>query len=89
MDRGCNGLAKYLDNIALRRMHIKFCNFVQSVYRWAIPIAVIGELGRFPVNFSCVIIALKYWCRHMEASNPLLQKTFSDSKNLLNNGVST
>ena len=84
-----DGLVKYLDNIAIERVHVQFCKFILGVNRRAVNLAVKGELGRFPVAFSCVIQAFRYWYHLMESSNPLLQEAFSVSKSLHYNGVST
>ena len=84
-----DGLVKYLDNIAIERVHVQFCKFILGVNRRAVNLAVKGELGRFPVAFSCVIQAFKYWYHLMKSSNPLLQEAFSVSKSLHYNGVST
>ena len=47
-----------------------------------------GELGRFPVSFSCIIQAFKYWYRLQESSNSLLREASSVCKDLHDKGVS-
>ena len=55
-----DGFAKYLDNIAIEKEHVKFCKFILGINKRAVNLAVRGELGRFPVTFSCIIQAFKY-----------------------------
>ena len=70
-------------------MHVKFCKFILGVNKRAVNLAVKGELGRFPVTFSCIIQAFKCWYHLQESPNSLLREAFSISKSLHNNGVST
>ena len=46
-----DGLVKYLDKIAIEKVHVQFCKFILGVNRRAVNLAVKGELGRFPVTF--------------------------------------
>ena len=69
-------------------MHVK-CKFILGVNTRAVNLAVKGELGRFPVTFSCIIQAFKYWYHLQESPNFLLREAFSVNKSLHNNGVST
>ena len=84
-----DGLAKYLDSIAIEKVHEKFCKFIMNVNKRAFDLAVKGELGRFPVSFSCIIQAFKYRAHLQENSYSLLQEAISVSKSLHNNGIST
>ena len=47
-----DGLAKYLDSIAIEKVHVKFCKFILGVNIKAVNLEVKGELGCFPVSFS-------------------------------------
>ena len=84
-----DGLAKYLDSTAIEKVHIKFCKFIMGVNKRAVNLAVKGELGRFPISFSCIIQAFRYRYHLQETSNSLLQEAASVSKSLHNNGIST
>ena len=55
----------------------------------AVNSAVKGELGRFPIRFSCIIQAFRYRYHLQETSNSLLQEAASVSKSLHNHGIST
>ena len=67
-------------------MHVQLCKIILGVNIWAVNLAVKGELGRFPVTFSCMIEAFKYWYHLQESS---LREAFTDSKGLHINGVFT
>ena len=55
-----DGFAKYLDSITIEKVHLKFCKFILGVNKRTINLAVKGELGRFPVRFSCIMQAFNY-----------------------------
>ena len=84
-----DGLAKYLDSTAIEKVHVKFCKFIMGVNKRAVNLAVKGELGRFPISFSCIIQAFRYRYHLQETSNSLLQEAASVSQSLHNNGIST
>ena len=84
-----DGLGKYLDSTAIEKVHVKFCKFIMGVNKRAVNLAVKGELGRFPIRFSCIIQAFRYRYHLQETSNSLLQEAVSVSKSLHNNGIST
>ena len=84
-----NGFTKYLDNIAIEKVHVPFGKFILGVNKRAANLAVKGELCRFSVTFSCIIQAFKYWCHLQESQNSFLWEAFSVSKSLHNKGVST
>ena len=72
-----DGLAKYLDSTAIEKVHVKFCKFIIGVNKRAVDLAVKGELGRFPISFSCIIQAFRYRYHLQETSNSLLQEAAS------------
>ena len=82
-------IAKYLDSTAIEKVHVKFCKFIMVVIKRAVNLAVKGELGRFPLSFSCIIQAFRYRYHLQETSNSLIQEAASVSKSLHNNGIST
>ena len=75
-------------NIAIEKVHVKFCKFILGANKRAINLAVKGELGRFPVSFSCSIQAFKYRYHLQETSNSLLQEAASVNKSLNDGGIS-
>ena len=68
-----DGFAKYLDNINIEKVHVKFCKFILGVNKRAVNLVVKGELGHFPVSCSCIIQAFRYWYHLQESSNSLLR----------------
>ena len=74
---------------AIEKVHVKFCKFIMGVNKKTIKLAVKGELGRFPISFSCIIQAFKYRYHLPETSNSLLHEAASVSNSLHNNGIST
>ena len=46
--------------------------FILGVNKRVVNLAIKGERGRFPVSFSCIIQAFKYWYHLQESSNSLL-----------------
>ena len=87
--RTVDEFAKYLDNIAIEKVHVKFCKFILGVNKRTVNLAIKGELGRFPVNFSCLIQAFKYWYHLQESSNSLLRKASFVCRDLHDKGVSS
>ena len=82
-----DGIAKFLDNLDIEKVHVKFCKFTLGVNKNAVNLAVKGALGRFPVGISCLLQALKYWHHLQSSDNTLLQEALSLSTALYNGGV--
>ena len=82
-----DAIAKFLDNLDIEKVHVKFCNFTLGVNKKAVNLAVKGGLGRFPVVISCLLQALKYWHHLQSSDNILLYETLSLSTALHNGGV--
>ena len=59
-------------------------NFVSFYWKnkWAVNLAVKGELGRFAVGILCILQAFKYWYHIESSSNILLQEALAVSQNL-------
>ena len=81
--------AKYLDNIAIEKIYVKICKFILGVNKRVVNLAVKGELGRFPVSFSCIIQAFKYWYHLQDSSNSVLRGATSVCRDFNDKGVST
>ena len=47
-----DGFAKYLNNVAIEKVYVKFCKFILGVNKRAVNLAGKGELGRFPISCS-------------------------------------
>jgi hypothetical protein len=47
----------------LALIHLKFCKFILGVHKRTTNIAVLSELGRFPLYFNIIKCMLLYWYR--------------------------
>ena len=56
-----------IDNIysgsLCEKIHLKFCKFILGVHKRTTNIAVLSELGRFPLYFNIIKCMLLYWYR--------------------------
>ena len=75
--------------MAIEKVHVKFCKFILGVNKRSVNLAVKGEMGRFPVSFSSILQAFKYWYHFQESSNSLLREASSVCRDLHDKGVST
>ena len=82
-----NGVAKFLENLDIEKVHVRFIKFILGVNKKAVNLAVKGELGRFPIGISCLLQALKYWDHLQSSENTLLREALSLSTTLNNEGV--
>jgi len=60
------------------KLHVKFCKYILGVRPQTSTVAVLGELGRFPLSVICKERALKYWCKIMKNSESLPSKIFQE-----------
>jgi hypothetical protein len=67
------------------KMHIKICKSLLGIHRTSTNVAVLSELGRFPIHFDILKAMLSYWHR-LENLDPdcsgLLKNAFVESKYL-------
>ena len=77
-----DGFSNYLDNINIEKVHVIFCKFILGLNKRAVNLAVKSVLGRFPVSFSCIIQAFKYWYHLQGSSNSLLREESSVCRDL-------
>ena len=57
--------------------HLKFCKASHNVSNYASNSAILGELGRYPLTFTCLIHVTKYWIRLSNGTkNDLLNSAF-------------
>ena len=80
-------IVKFLDNLDIEKVHVKFCKFTLGVNKKTVNLAVKRELGRLPIDISCLLQALKYWHHLQSSDNTLLQEALSLSTALHNRGV--
>ncbi len=67
-----------IENLLYEKAHTKFMKIVLGVSKYASNLAVLGDLGRFPVSIKAFALTLKYW--HImvtgETPNILLGQAF-------------
>ena len=73
---------KLCENLVVEKAHISFCKFILGVPRRATNIAVMGELGRYPLFLEILLNMFKYSIRLYKTEDVLLQQAFSLSKSL-------
>ena len=66
------------------KLHTRFCKFILGLHRKTTNIAVMSELGRFPLHFNIIRSMIKYWYRleNLGSSFPLLKDAYLSSKEL-------
>lgn len=62
------------------KIHIKFCKKILGVKTQTPNLAVLGELGRYPMSLICKEIVLKYWIHVMSIPGSIIYKVFSDQR---------
>ena len=69
---------------SIEKSHIKFCKYILQVSKRATNIAVMGELGRYPLYLEVLLNMVKYWFRLSEQTDSLIKEAFEESKNMFN-----
>jgi hypothetical protein len=67
------------------RINLKFCKFTLGVNSKSSTIAVLSEIGRFPIYFNIVLSMISYLHRLHHCSSNLLKEAFLYNKNLHEN----
>lgn len=74
----------YLNNY-LDRSHIKYLKYTLGVNKKATNLAVMAEVGRYPLFFSIVITLIKYWFRLEKLNEGLLYDAYICNKTMYQN----
>jgi hypothetical protein len=45
-----NFISKLFSNLKQEHVHLKFCKYILEVGKWSTSLAIMGELGRYPLN---------------------------------------
>ena len=82
---------KIYSNQLCDKLHIKFCKSILGVHKSATNVAVLSELGRFPLHFDILKSMLSYWYRleNLGQSFPLLVDAYKESKSLFEQNSSS
>ena len=64
------------------KIHLKFCKFILGVHKRTTNIAILSELGRFPLYFNIIKGMLLYWYRleNLGKEFPLLKEAYNETK---------
>ena len=54
-------LEKTFLNFAPEKVHIRYCKYVLGATKYALNIASMAELGRYPISIFVILQSLKYW----------------------------
>ncbi len=67
--------------MAFEKVHSSFCKFVLGVSKFSSNYAVLGELGRFPIEHRILVSHILYWLRlEKESQGSLLKSAFNVCK---------
>ncbi len=67
--------------MAFEKVHSSFCKFVLGVSKFSSNYAVLGELGRFPIEHRIMVSHILYWVRlENEDQGSLLKSAFKECK---------
>ena len=75
---------KLCKNVIIENVHKHFCKFLLEVAKRGSNIAVVDELGRYPLYVDIFINMVNYYIRLLK-SDGLLSEALSISKTLFNN----
>ena len=76
-------LDKIYPNLFCEKLHLKFCKFILGVHRKTTNLAVLSELGRFPLYYDIIKSMINYWQRLEKLESfPLLKDAYEHSKDL-------
>ena len=82
----CKKENPFLDNIysgsLCEKIHLKFCKLILGVHKRTTNIAVLSELGRFPLYFNIIKGMLSYWYSldNLGKEFPLLKEAYNETK---------
>ena len=74
--------SKLCDDLLSEKLHIKMCKYLLEVPRFSTNIAVMGELGRYPLLLEVFFNMIKYWFRLSKLENCLAADAYIVSKRL-------
>ncbi|XP_053402477.1 uncharacterized protein LOC123564690 [Mercenaria mercenaria] len=72
------------DTSCLDRIHMKFCKRILGVKMQTPNMAVLGELGRYPLSILCKERVLKYWLKLVNNPDSIMTDIFRDQCNNVN-----
>ena len=67
------------------KIHIKFCKYILGVKNQTPNVAVLGELGRFPLSVLCKERAMKFWLKIKQNPGSLIHKIYQEQCDIVEN----
>jgi len=81
-----NFISKLFSNLKQKHVHLKLCKYILGVGTRSTSLAIMAELGRYPLCIEIIISMLKYLKCLYTIEDILLRNAFSESKYLYENG---
>ena len=70
-------------NLPAEKLHIKFCKYVLEVNKRSTNLAILGELGRYPLILEIFVTMIKFWKRISTLNtSDIISEAYSTSKKL-------
>ena len=74
-----NFISKLFSNLKQEQVHLKFCKYILGVEKRSTSLAIIGELGRYPLCIEIIISMSEYLKSVYTNEDILLRNVFSES----------
>ena len=81
-----NFISKLFSNLKQEHVHLEFCKYILGVGKRSTSLAILGELGRYPLYIEIIISMFKYLKCLYTNEDILLRNVFSESKHSYENG---
>ena len=81
-----NYFQKLCNDLVIEKLHIKVCKYILEVSRRSTNLAVMGELGRYPLYLEVILNMIKYWVRLSKMDDCLAAEALKTSESLHVNG---
>ena len=81
-----NTIWQYVDSLPIESLHIKFCKYTLGVNVKATNIAVMGELGRYPLGIDILVQMFKFHEHVQTHTNVLVLAAFKESNKIHDKG---
>lgn len=78
--KGDNYFFQMCKDLVIEKLHVKFGKYSLQVRRRSTNLAVMGELGRYPLSLEVILNMTKFWVRLSEQNNSLIKEAFEESK---------
>lgn len=73
---------KMCKDLSVEKLHIKFCKYSIGVNKRSTNLAVMAEVGRYPLLLDIIVRMFKYYIHISKSENSLLADAFVESKEL-------